>query len=766
MSALRRGAGFVLGVAITLAGARPAAAQPTVRLVPGMVITRSVRIAPGTYRFPAPDALDTSLVTVRGSDLTLDLRGVTIEGLAPGSDPDRAVGVALRIAGGHDVTVRGGTIRGYRVAVLARDVRHLALAEMDLSHNWKPRLWSGIEHESLVDWLSYHKNEGDEWLRYGAAVYLAGVRGGALSALRIEQGMNGVLMTRSDSVAITGSRIRYNSGVGVGLYRSSDNLVTGNRLDYNVRGFSLGFYRRGQDSAGLLIFEQSCRNVVAFNSISHGGDGVFLWAGQQTMDTGAGGANDNLIFQNDASYAATNGIEVTFSRNAIVGNNLAGNDHGIWGGYSWETLIAGNWFADNRIAIAIEHGQDNVIAANTFERDTTALRLWWNRLEPSDWGYPRHRDTRSRDVLLVDNEAIGVRTWARVSDTQRFVARGNRVAAETLLVVAGDTSGFAHAAAPPATALARDNRAAYDDPAREALAALRTIADGTDARLAAQARRALGQLAHLPRMTVTPPMDPPFVGTRQRELGTLIVDEWGPYDWRSPKLWPVGSPEARPLPLRLVGPRGRWRVTGRRGIAALSADSGGVPDTLRVTPDSTGPWEDWEVTLTYVGEATVSPRGEHRAAGAPVPVRYGVRRPRTTWRQRIVTWGDSTMKAADTLAIARALAGPPALERATPTLDYEWFRPKVAGIPLARWALEAEATLEVPPGAWELTIISDDGVRAWVDDRLVLDAWAPHESRVDRAPLPPGRHRVRVQYYQVDGWTELDVRVLAVPPTP
>jgi hypothetical protein len=38
--------------------------------------------------------------------------------------------------------------------------------------------------------------------------------------------------------------------------------------------------------------------------------------------------------------------------------------------------------------------------------------------------------------------------------------------------------------------------------------------------------------------------------------------------------------------------------------------------------------------------------------------------------------------------------------------------------------------------------------------------WAGHESAVAHAPLPAGRHQLRVQYYQADGWTELRVELL------
>ena len=209
-------------VAAVLGGASSAGvlAQPAVRLTPGMVITRSVRIAPGTYRLAAPPSMDSALIHVRGRGITVELRDVTIIGASEDSPPDAAAGVALRIDGGARVTVRGGTIRGFKVAILARATRDLRLIDADVSHNWKPRMYSLVEHESLVDWLSYHHNEQNEWLRYGAAIYLDGVHGGEVRGVRAEQGMNGLMMARTDSVLVWNSTFSYNSGVGIGLYRA------------------------------------------------------------------------------------------------------------------------------------------------------------------------------------------------------------------------------------------------------------------------------------------------------------------------------------------------------------------------------------------------------------------------------------------------------------------------------------------------------------------------------------------------------------------
>src|SRR5690242_8697754 len=145
---------------------------PTVELRRGLVITRSVRIAPRTYRLAADSSLDSAVITIKGDDITVDFAGASLVGLDPEADPDQARGVGISIEGSRNVRVVNATVRGYKVGLLARGTHNLTLARDDFSHNWKPRLFSGIEHESLVDWLSHHHNEQREWLRFGAGAYL------------------------------------------------------------------------------------------------------------------------------------------------------------------------------------------------------------------------------------------------------------------------------------------------------------------------------------------------------------------------------------------------------------------------------------------------------------------------------------------------------------------------------------------------------------------------------------------------------------------
>ena len=726
-------------------GAGAQASLRTVPLTPGMTITSSVRIRPGTYRLPANASLDSALVTVRGEGITVDMRGVRLEGTALDALPDEGQGVAVRIDGGRDVRITGATIRGYRIAVLARGTRGLTLSDNDLSHNWKPRLFSLVGHESLTDWLSYHQNEKREWMRFGAAIYLEDVRGGELRGNRAKQGMNALLMTRTDSVTVRDNTFAFNSGLGIGMYRSSWNVIVRNRVDYNVRGYSHGWYRRGQDSAGLLMYEQSGNNIVAWNSVTHSGDGLFLWAGQSTMDTGAGGANDNFFFDNDFSFAPTNGIEATFSRNRFVANIVEGNDHGVWGGYSYESEITGNCFARNRVAIAIEHGQDNAIARNAFSGDTTAIYLWANAIEPSDWVYPKKRDTRSRDYRITGNTFRDHLTIWRVSETAPLDTSGNAADSRNGLDA---RNGL-------------DSRETLDP--RKTLAS--RIAPGSRARRVTRCdpRALLGaeyvRLAEKIGSYVNGGTHAiPAAPWPRRERSAIVVDEWGPFDWRSPKLWPVDTLRDA-VRLRTLGPAGRWRVVAVDGVRGLSSRAGTIGDTLLVRPHADRE-HDWAVTLEYVGAATISPNGVRADAGAPVRFAFERREPRLEWDVRYFTWSD-TLRDPDRAPgnLDAIVAGTPAMTRREARLDYQWYRARF-GLPQERWALDARATVDVPDGVHALRVISDDAARVWVDGQLVMQRAEPGGSELMYAAITPGRHAVRVAFYQLTGWAELRVEVV------
>jgi nitrous oxidase accessory protein NosD len=679
-----------------------------------MVIDRSVRVAAGTYRLPAP-ADGAAAITIRGEGITVDLTGVTLEGGDPLADPDGYGGTGILVDGGQHVTIRGGTVRGYKVGVRGRQSPGLRIAGLDASYNWKARLWSGIERESLVDWLTHHDNEQDQWLRYGAGIYLAACDGAEIEHSRVVQGQNGLMVTRSSGLRIWNNTFSWNSGLGLGLYRTTDSVIEHNRLDWDVRGYSHGFYYRGQDSAALLMYEQSSRNVVAYNSATHGGDGLFLWAGQSTMDTGQGGANDNLFWGNDFSSAVANGIEATFSRNQFIENRLDDNWHGVWGGYSYDTTFARNTFVGNTEAIAIEHGQNITIADNAFYGDGTAIRLWANATQDPNWGYPKTRDTRSHGYAIVGNHFKRHTTALDLLRTSDVTLENNTFAEVATVLKTGVNVRNLRLESGDAPALA------------PLPAAPPQLPGAVDAMLPAGARRG---------------------------RDSIIVDQWGPYDYRSPKIWPTGRPGDRPLELRVLGPEGRWTLQSIRG-GRTTERGGSVPGELTVTTD--GPGTNLDLQLTYVGGEVVTPRGVRLAAGAPVPVSFALFDPDVSWRVRYWTYDEATDPVTHPDAFAARLRGAPARTDTLRHLEFVTSGPIAPALPADRVALRAESEVQLPSGTWTMDVISDDGVRVWVDDRLVIDRWSVHESVVDRAAVAGGPHRLRVEYFESTGWAELQV---------
>ena len=669
-------------------------------LTPGMVIDHSVTVTPGTYRLPSA-SLDVPAITVRGADITIDLTGVTIEGGEPFADPDGYTGNGILIDGASNVTIKGGAIRGYKVGIRAKMSPQLHITGADVSYNWKPRLWSGIEKESLLDWMSFHQNEKDEWLRYGAGIYLTDCDGCEIDNSRGVQGSNGLLMTRVNHTKVWNNTFSWNSALGLGMYRASDNTVMHNRFDWDVRGYSHGFYFRGQDSSAILMYEQSNRNTFAFNSATHGGDGLFIWAGQTTMDTGQGGVNDNIFDDNDFSHAVANGIEATFSRNTFIGNRVDDCWHSVWGGYSYDTVFQDNSFIGSTDGMAIEHGQNIGIYGNTFKNNDTAIRLWANASQDPSWVYAKVRDTRSRDYKIYGN------TFDR-----------NKL----------DVS-----------ALGTDAVDVRKDGAVPAARRIAPLPNGMNAKLADGARRG---------------------------RATIIVDAWGPYDYRSPKLWPAGKPWDRPLKLRVLGPEGKWTLKSIRGGTA-SAQSGVIPSwasapqggEITITP--TGAGTDLEVVLAYVGQEVISPRGQRTPAGQPYTFSYRRLDPAARWNVKAWTFDEKSDPIAAPAAFDARLKAAPTKTFTPARLDYisgGILIPGIDGLPRDRFALVADGTVRLPAGDYTLDVISDDGIKVWIDGTLVIDKWSVHESELDQVKVSGGTHRIKVQYFEQTGWAELQVR--------
>ncbi len=80
------------------------------------------------------------------------------------------------------------------------------------------------------------------------------------------------------------------------------------------------------------------------------------------------------------------------------------------------------------------------------------------------------------------------------------------------------------------------------------------------------------------------------------------------------------------------------------------------------------------------------------------------------------------------------LAGDPVLTQTEPTIDHSWGSDEVAaGLSdnvSARWTANLEAPLSE---TFSLITTSDDGVRLWLDDRMIIDNWTDHGTTDNKA---------------------------------
>jgi parallel beta-helix repeat protein len=432
-----------------LPGQEPARPLESVALSrEGITLDRSARLelAPGAVH---ADAGAEGVLHVAADGITVEFVG-ELRGSPPGTAPDAMAGVGVRVTG-KNVTLRGARVAGYRVALHAVEADGLVLEDCDVSGNFRQRLLSTKEEEANEDWLDPHHNDAREWFtKYGAGIYVERAQAVTVRRCRARQGQNGLVLDRCEGARVEDNDFCFLSGWGIALWRSSRNALLGNRCDFCVRGYVHGVYNRGQDSAGILLFEQCSENVIAFNSASYCGDGFFAFAGQEALggvappsgdfDYRRRGNNDNLVAFNDFSFAAAHGLELTFSfGNRIVGNRMEGNAIcGIWGGYSRDTLIAGNQLRANgsagygleRGGVNIEHGQGNRIVENQFERNACGVHLWWDPDEHlANLPWTEANGHASRDNCLLANSFDGDALALHLRDTPGTWVRGNEMAA-------------------------------------------------------------------------------------------------------------------------------------------------------------------------------------------------------------------------------------------------------------------------------------------------------------------------------------------------
>ncbi len=650
--------------------------------------------------------------------------------------PDEYKGYGIRIDGQSNVTIQGACVSGFWGGIWATKADGLTLDAIDASDNRRAHLGSTPAAEDSGDWLFPHDNDKNEWLEnYGAAIYVEDSNRITVHDCKVRHGQNALCIDSVNDSKIYDNDFSFNSGWGIAMWRSCRNTISRNACDFCVRGYSHGVYNRGQDSAGILMFEQNCDNVLAENSATHGGDSFFGFAGKEALGESGEhpadwykrrGNNNNLLIGNDFSYAPAHGIEMTFSfGNVFYDNRLVENAIcGVWGGYSQDTLIAKNQIEGNgemaygleRGGVNIEHGQRNRIVGNDFRTNKCGVHLWGGPVgDFANRPWARSNGTESKDSFVGGNRFVG--------DKLAFHLRGSGE------LIVGKNSF----------------ETVGEEMSKEADVVIR--------------RGGQADIPERPRYAAYGSTHP--VGARPQLRGrqNIVMTEWGPWDHESPLVRMVeNTGDSIRYDLHNVSADATVTVEGS-GIHSQSSANEGVKD-LAISATAPGVYPyllrvkdgDWQQEI----------RGTLISA---------------TWDVTFFKWTEATDPRNDLAAWRKLGEGQTAVSEHVKQLifQYAWGGPSDQRLSEAvtaaklggdHFGMIAKTRLPLSSGTWEFTTLSDDGVRVTVDRKPIIENWAWHGPTRDTGALTLAEDRtveIAVEHFEIDGYSVLELGISRRP---
>ena len=705
---------------------------------------------------PLADAEGNGVILVRGRPdgerIVVDLGGALLFAVAAKPDECKGVGITVR---GKNVTIRNGRISGYKVAIQAVDCDGLILEDLDTSDNYAQHLESKPWAEDPSDWLFPHQNDQDEWIwHHGAGIAVKGAEGVTIRRVRSLRTQNGIVLDRVNKSQIYDNECSFLSGWGIAMWRSSGNTICRNSLDFCVRGYSHGTYNRGQDSAGLLMFEQCSDNVIALNSATHCGDGVFGFAGREALgedDEAEGrgaewhkgrGSNRNKFIGNDLSQSAAHGLEMTFSFGNLIARNIFETNAicGVWGGYSRGTVVVGNAFSRNGLAgygaerggVNMEHAQGSCIGSNTFSNEPVGIRLWTDEdagIAKLPWAAANGRG--ARDNRIVDNRFTECDKAAELIAAEGTTILDNSLEKTPVGFAQSDCKGTVEGSSKPGHS---PDRCGPSDAEIDAL------------------------LASLPG-------ERKAVGLRSglRGRASIVVLDYAPYAWD------------RPMVIQRKGGQviQQFQVYGFNEIVSANM-FGSAPLFAGVESDG----------------KTIDVRSNQHGFVAPFVLQVlGPNRKRLLvdgllapgdWNTKFFALdreGARLAEVPDHDALV-ALAADEKRELNLREIDFDFKgRPpqdvvdspdaKLLSLQASRFGIVSKSVLRFPAGKFRVHVLSDDGVRLSIDGATVIDRWTIHGAERDTHEFTVDAMKeltFSLEYFQNSGAARLKVWFEAIDP--
>ncbi len=430
----------------------------TEQLKAGLHLSESISLSADTfYLDPLPG--DSAVLTISGNDLVIDFNGAVLHSKANIQQPDQFQGWAIRILGGRNIELRNLNVRGFAGAIWAEEVEGLRIKYSDLSYLQRQTDTIAIHSEprAVADFLP-------------AAIYLQNCSSVELQEVTIHHCRHGIVLNHCSQGKVYNCQVRHQQGVGMALLHSTQNWLGHNQVDWNQWGIYVG--------------NNSPKNTIAYNSVTHCETG--FWLEDEKSE-------QQLLFDNDFSYATQQGVRLAGSQNMIY-NRL------------------------NDCALAVE-GQN---MANS---------------------------------LVIGNQ------WQACDQDSVWLEKGANIWQDNSAAQRPDYSLVASYAPEPLT----DGQTAFS------------------------------------------------TASQWKGRGYRLLDEWGPYDFREPRIW-LRKVDGQRYTFGIFGPAGNWQVIGGQGFQSLSLKRSAIPTSL--VAESEPGADTLALKLQFFGEAAQTGFGETIPRGA------------------------------------------------------------------------------------------------------------------------------------------------------
>jgi hypothetical protein len=164
----------------------------------------------------------------------------------------------------------------------------------------------------------------------------------------------------------------------------------------------------------------------------------------------------------------------------------------------------------------------------------------------------------------------------------------------------------------------------------------------------------------------------------------------------------------------------------------------------------------------YQGAACVDYRGVSTPNGSPVRFEWRKVSIPIAWQVKWFAYDPKTQEPRTQHdAFQQILSSSTPIKSETPLeINYAWGGALGEGLPSNHFATLATGEAQFPTGAYDLKVTSDDGVRAFIDGKKVLENWTWHGPTLDTVTVKlGGRHTIRVEHFEIDGFATLKVEL-------